>query len=221
MMIIILKKLIKRIAGRSAYVFLLNTKLGLKLHDSLHSKSPTSRDFLLQILPKFSNGAEIGVNEGDFSERILEIVRPKKLHLIDPWKFKNEELYRITPYGSEKIQSQEMMDARFESVVKRFKTEIKKGQVIINRNPSEEILSRFDDNYFHWVYVDGNHLYEFVKKDLDLCFKKLKKGGLITGDDYYEGGWCNGGVKKAVDEFINTGLVRVIQIKNSQYILQK
>ena len=220
-MVILLKKLIKRVTGRNGYVFLLNTKLGTKLHNSLHSESTTSRDFLLQTLPKFSIGTEIGVNEGDFSERILEIVRPKRLHLIDPWKFEKEELYRTTPYGSEKIKDQKMMDEKCKNVERRFKNEIKKGQVIINRGYSEEILSVFDDNYFDWVYVDGNHLYEFVKKDLDLCFKKLMTGGLITGDDYYEGGWCNGGVKKAVDELVNTGLVKLIQIKNNQFILQK
>jgi len=41
MMIILLKKLVKRIAGRQAYAYLLNTKLGLFLHDKLHSNSST------------------------------------------------------------------------------------------------------------------------------------------------------------------------------------
>ena len=74
---------------------------------------------------------------------------------------------------------------------------------------------------FRSVYIDGNHLYDFVKKDLNLCYSKVKPGGLITGDDYSEGGWSSGGVKRAVDEFINTGLVKLIQIKNKQFILQK
>ncbi|MDJ0634304.1 MAG: hypothetical protein QNJ34_14035 [Xenococcaceae cyanobacterium MO_188.B29] len=42
------------------------------------------RQFLLERLPKNSVGAEIGVHLGDFSEKILEIVKPNKLHLIDP-----------------------------------------------------------------------------------------------------------------------------------------
>lgn len=216
-MIILLKKLIKRIAGRQAYVYLLNTKLGLKLHDKLHSNSSTSRDFLLQTLPKFSIGAEIGVHKGYFSERILEIVQPKKLHLIDPWKFEDGEFYEV----GEKILDQKMMDIRFENVYKKFATEIKKGVVVINRSTSEEILPKFDDNYFDWIYIDGNHFYEFVKKDLDLYYMKIKNMGLITGDDYYDNGQQNGGVKRAVDEFINSGLVKPIQLKNNQFILQK
>ena len=44
-----------------------------------------SRDFLLEKMPKNSICAEIGVLRGDFSERILRIVKPKKLYLIDTW----------------------------------------------------------------------------------------------------------------------------------------
>ncbi len=217
MILSILKKLIKTIVGRQAYVYILNTKLGILLHDKLHFNSSTSRDFLLQTLPKFSIGIEIGVNEGNFSERILEIVQPEKLHLIDPWRFEDGEFYK----AGEKIQDQKMMDIRFENVHKKFTKEIKKGSVVINRSTSEEILPIFDDNYFDWIYIDGNHFYEFVKKDLNLCYMKIKHGGLITGDDYYEGGWSEGGVKKAVDEFVNTGKVQLVQLKNNQFILKK
>ena len=103
-----IKKVVKLIVGRKGYSFLLNTWVGQKIHDDLHANSTTSRDFILQIFPKFSVGVEIGVNDGDFSERILEIVRPKKLHLIDPWKFENDELYQDAPYGSAKVKDQNM-----------------------------------------------------------------------------------------------------------------
>lgn len=217
----LLKKFVKIIVGRNGYSFLLNTKLGNKLHDHFHSSSNTSRDFLLQALPKYSVGAEIGVNDGDFSERILEIVMPKKLYLIDPWHFESDEFYKITPYGSENVNGQNMMDKKYKYVQNKFNTEINKGKVIINRGFSEKILSEFDDEYFDWVYIDGNHLYDFVKKDLDLCLKKVKNSGFITGDDYYDGGWCDGEVKKAVDELIAAGLVKLICIKNNQFLLQK
>jgi len=217
MIINILKKIIKTFAGRQMYVYILNTKLGLFIHDKLHSNSSSSRDFVLQTFPKFSIGLEIGVNEGFFSERIIEIVQPKKLHLIDPWKFEDGEYYK----AGEKIQDQEMMDRRFENVCKKFTTEIKKNQILIERGTSEEILPKFNDNYFDWIYVDGNHTYDFVKKDLELCYLKIKNGGLITGDDYYDSEKFVDGVKKAVDEFINSGHVQLIQLKNNQFILKK
>jgi len=71
------------------------------------------------------------------------------------------------------------------------------------------------------IYIDGNHLYEFVKQDLELYYRTVKEGGLITGDDYGDGGWWQGGVKKAVDEFVAKGFVEAIEIKGGQFILKK
>ncbi|MDP3697256.1 MAG: class I SAM-dependent methyltransferase, partial [Candidatus Taylorbacteria bacterium] len=35
-----------------------------------------------------------------------------------------------------------------------------------------------------FVYIDGNHSYDYVKKDLELYWDKVKKGGALTGDDF-------------------------------------
>ncbi len=222
---ILLKKIIKKFAGRKTYSYLLNTSLGQKIHNNLHENSVTSRDFLLQSLPKNSIGLEIGVNNGDFSERILEIVRPKKLHLIDPWKFFDSNSYNNTPYGKESVSGQLEMDKKFENVKNLFSTEILNEQIIIHRGFSEEIIPIFEDDYFDWIYVDGNHLYDYVKKDLQLCYHKSKNNSMITGDDYYddlpENDWSEGGVKKAVDEFVNLKKLELIKIKNHQFITKK
>lgn len=216
-----IKRLIKSVIGRDGYAVLINTKIGSKLHDRLHSNSSTSRDFLLQLFPKFSVGVEIGVNDGDFSERILEIIRPKQLHLIDPWEFVDDPLYSEAPYGSRNVDGQNMMDEKYNSVKKRFAHLINKNHVVIHRCLSENIYNTFEDNYFDWIYVDGNHFYDFIKKDLTLYYSKVKTGGFIAGDDYYPDDLSGTGVKRAVDEFVNTGVVKLIQIKHNQFVLQK
>jgi methyltransferase family protein len=38
-------------------------------------------------------------------------------------------------------------------------------------------------HYFDWIYVDGDHQYEAVKKGLESYLPKVKPGGFITGDD--------------------------------------
>jgi len=117
------------------------------------------------------------------------------------------------------------MDKKFENVKNRFSTEILNEQIIIHRGFSEEIIPIFEDNYFDWIYVDGNHLYDYVKKDLQLCYDKSKNNSLITGDDYYddlpENDWSEGGVKKAVDEIVNLKKLELIKIKNHQFISKK
>ena len=62
--------------------------------------NPTDeRTFLLEALPHGSVGAEIGVHEGGFSRKILRVVDPAVLHLIDPWKHESAEEYSQSWYG--------------------------------------------------------------------------------------------------------------------------
>ena len=179
------------------------------------------RQFLLDMLPKGSVGAEIGVHLGDFSSELLGAVRPRELHLIDPWAHERASEYRDAWYGGMASGGQSEMDARHASVCKRFAREVSSGRVTIHRGYSAEVLGGFAPTYFDWVYIDGNHLYEFVKKDLDLAFAKTKPGGYVCGDDYTSGGWWQGGVKKAVDEFWQAHGLRPAHVQNQQFILRR
>ena len=49
---------------------------------------------------------------------------------------------------------------------------------------SEEAYKDFPDEYFDYVYIDGEHLYDFVKKDIELWYPKLKKNGIFAGHDF-------------------------------------
>ena len=179
------------------------------------------RAFLLRLLPAGSIGAEIGVYRGRFSEQILEVVRPRVLHLIDPWKHEEGEVYRKALFGGRSQGGQAGMDACLERVRSKFADEITAGRVVIHRGFSGDVVSRFPDQYFDWIYIDGNHLYEFVKQDLALAFRKTRIGGMICGDDYTDGGWWKGDVKKAVDEFIRERSVELLAIRNKQFALRR
>ena len=183
-----LKNLIKKIPG--------SVKLAQRLR--LIPDDMEERRFLLEVLPENSIGMEVGVHIGDFSNELLRALSPKELHLVDPWGHLTEEQYKNAWYGGQAKTGQEEMDERYSGVCRRFNTQIASGQVKIHRGYSSDMLGKFSDAYFDWVYIDGNHLYEFVKGDLELSLRKTKAGGYITGDDYGEGGWWEGGVKKAV-----------------------
>lgn len=179
-----------------------------------------SRDFLMKMMPKDSVGVEIGTWMGAFPQRFLEVNKPKKMYLIDPYK--HFEQFDRSCYGGNDMD-QKKMDDIYEFVANLFKKQIENGRIEILRNTSDNVVSQFEKDSLDWVYIDGNHSYDFVKQDLANYFPKIKSGGFITGDDYGVKGWWNNGVKKAVDEFVNQkkGKVRLVQIKNKQYIIKK
>ena len=45
-------------------------------------------------------------------------------------------------------------------------------------------LSAFSDKYFDFIYIDGWHAYEQVKKEIQVAITKIKDGGIIAGHDY-------------------------------------
>lgn len=179
------------------------------------------RDFLLRLLPPQGIGAEIGVWMGDFAHRLLQSVRPRQLHLIDPWRFEPMPEYAQAWYGGAWAKTQADMDRVHQYVVTRFADRIAAGAVQVHRQSSREAHRAFPDEFFDWVYIDGNHLYEFVKADLANFAPKVKPGGLLCGDDYGIAGWWQNGVQRAVDEFVQAGRCEFLGSKNGQFILRK
>lgn len=51
---------------------------------------------------------------------------------------------------------------------------------------SYKIAREFPDGYFDYVYVDGNHTYEYVLQDLIDFSAKLKPDGVLMGHDFCE-----------------------------------
>lgn len=131
---------------------------------------------------------EVGVWKGDTSEHILKR-NPSKLHLVDPWKATDRpnRMYHLT---------QDEMDKIHDRVVARFKNN---PEVIIHRKPSEEVL--FAENYFDWVFIDGQHRYDEVLFDLRRFLRCVKNGGWIIGDDYTWKDHDDKGIVQAVDDF--------------------
>lgn len=145
-----------------------------------------NRKEMLNRFDKHSTAAEIGVDEGKFSQLIHEIVNPGKFHLIDIW-------------GTDRFH-----DGKFESVKGYFSTEIESGQVQIHKKLSTEAASDFSVNYFDWIYIDTDHSYETTRDELRLYAPKVKQKGIIAGHDYIKGNWITGyryGVIEAVHEF--------------------
>ncbi len=156
-----------------------------------------TRTQIVRALPKGATGAEIGVWKGDFSARILAQARPKKLYLIDPWKVSDRPEHTAAWYGSARAPD---MDEVYGDVRARFDAEIKAGTVETLRAPSSDALSALPDAALDFAYVDGDHRYEVVRQDLELCVAKVRTGGLICVDDHILGRWWGDGVVRALNE---------------------
>jgi SAM-dependent methyltransferase len=182
------------------------------------------REFILRQMPRRGVVAEIGVDLGDFSEKILALNRPRVLHLIDPWTAESGEYRQRLPDGdAASVDSPRKLDtvARFALVRDRFSSDIDGGGVVLHRADSVTAGADFPDSLFDWVYIDGNHSYEFVRQDLELYWRKLKPGGYIVCDDYHHAGFWEDGVTRAVDEFVGSGKARRIFKRRSQFVMRK
>jgi hypothetical protein len=173
------------------------------------------RNKLLELFPKHLCWAEVGVYRGDFSQRIFDAANPSELHLIDNWRFDVED---HNPSGdsaehfsnfSGKIHWQHFGDdpnATQEQNYQHVKTRFAgAGNVKIIRANSVDGIAGLPDQHFDVMYVDANHQYEYVLRDMMEVRKKLKQGGIMLLNDFYEGpggAEQNLGVMSAVNTFV-------------------
>lgn len=170
------------------------------LFSKISNFTKDSRGYILIQLVKNSVIAEIGVWKGDFSSEILKNAKPKKLILVDPWQY-DQSIRGCAPQveGKEPL-SQKFFDVAKEDTYKKF-TGI--DEVTILETNSENASNKFQDNYFDYIYIDGEHSYNAVCQDLAYWYPKLKSNGTIFGDDFYWREKDNSfSVKKAYEEFI-------------------
>jgi Methyltransferase domain len=155
-----------------------------------------------QVLPHVLNlrgltgqGVEVGVCRGEFSDVILA-QWPGTLYLVDPWSPLDD--YKET-YDHEQ---------NYKECTERLSKY--QGRAVFVRQTSLDATQFFDDGSLDFVYLDANHEYESVLKDMEAWYPKVKKGGILAGDDYgampeqqidFGNGIHYFGVKRAVDEF--------------------
>lgn len=132
----------------------------------------------------FKEGAEIGVADGYFSQVLCENIPGLILHCIDPWS-----VYKENRRGGKQLQH----DDNYTSTLVRLSGY--DAELIMSK--SEDAVFNFEDNSLDFVYIDGNHDFDYVMQDIIIWSRKVKPGGIISGHDYYH--FRNSGVIEAVD----------------------
>jgi len=134
---------------------------------------------LIQIFGEkgLTEGAEIGVDRGRFSEFMFKFIPGLHLYCVDPWDLH----YRG--------------QSRYESSVARLDG----YNTTFIRKTSLEALNEIPDESLDFVYIDGDHTFDWAMTDIIWWSKKVKFGGVVAGHDYYR--FRNAGVVGAVDVY--------------------
>jgi hypothetical protein len=141
----------------------------------------SDRKLFLKTLPVGGVVAEVGVDKGEFSRYMIDTLRPSKIHLFD-----------IAP---ERVDPANLADA------------MRSGLAEFHVGDSSINLATFANEHFDLIYIDGDHSYGGVQKDILAAESKLKPGGLMVMNDYTA--WSPAsmskcGVAKAANEFANS-----------------
>jgi predicted O-methyltransferase YrrM len=130
----------------------------------------------------FVRGAEIGVAEGIYSEVLCQNIPNLKLLCVDLW----------SRYAKKGNSDQERCFAITQRRLAPYPVEY-------IRKPSMDALADVQDGSLDFVYIDADHRFDFVMRDVIEWSKKVRPGGIVAGHDYYH--FKKSGVVEAVDAY--------------------
>jgi hypothetical protein len=157
-------------------------------------------------------GAEVGVASGENLCYILnECSNIKKIHAIDPY----------LPYldGDRFVSSQEQekVKAISDIEIRKYGLENRVKRIYLN---STKAANEIENESLDFIYIDGDHSYEYAYNDMRLYYKKLKKGGIFAGHDY-----SLKGVNEALVQFTNENNIdfdnELIKLTNDSWFWYK
>lgn len=131
---------------------------------------------------RYKVGAEVGAATGVTTRFLLDnCARLRKLTIVDIWK----------PVDS----PQWNMDNMEEIFMKKFKND--SSRLLILKGLSWLMAQEIKDESLDFVFIDADHSFKCVKKDIIAWTPKIRKGGVLCGHDINLFG-----VHKAVNELL-------------------
>ena len=117
---------------------------------------------------------ELGTRFGDSTLSLCSNATIKRLVTIDPY-LRYEDYKKDGGWDS----------STDETYIKTKEKLSQFSNIEMIRDMSAEAVDNFEDNSIDFLFVDGNHEYDYVLEDLELYYPKVKSGGVICGDDYF------------------------------------
>ena len=183
-------------------------KLGMYELSGLYRMRPMIK-FIKEHYGNELTGVEIGTYEGYNAYCMMLNLPIKKLYLVDPYLF-YEEYYE---------DSYKMSQHSFDVIFKNARNLLKdyKNKVEFIRLLSHEAKNKIP-KALDFVYIDGNHAYEFVMQDIKDYYPKLRKGGVIGGHDF-DGNYI--GVVRAAIEFTDENNLELYTSEGDWWTVKK
>lgn len=153
----------------------------------------THRRNLWQLLAEVKgNAAEIGVASGLFALEIIEwSIAIPRVYLIDRWA-------QVKLQRGDAGFPQSWHDKNLRECQQRLSKAGVADRAVLLRGDSVEMARHIPNTTLRFVYVDADHSYEGVKRDIEAWHMKLVPGGIMAFHDYESAQY---GVKRAVTEF--------------------
>jgi predicted O-methyltransferase YrrM len=156
----------------------IKSKYGLRYHVPMPIVLPMDRERGLTDLFNslgFKVGAEIGTSKGRYAKWLLLKIKGLKLYCIDPWEVYDE----YVEYNNKETS------ATCQNFYEQAKERLKGMNVEFIRKRSMDAVKDFEDNSLDFVFIDGNHTFEYAIEDIAKWEKKVKVGGIVSGHDYW------------------------------------
>ena len=122
------------------------------------------------------SAVEVGTCWGHFAEFLAEHTTLDKIYCIDPYKVYSNEIY----CDALNRTTQQHLDEKFIKVKEKLS---KIDKIEMRRLNSEKASFAFTDETLMFVYIDANHQFSEVLKDLCFWWPKVAPTGIIAGDD--------------------------------------
>jgi len=120
---------------------------------------------------ELNEGCEVGVLEGLHAKSMLDANPNLHLHLVDCYYF-----YKEMPPQPRKLGMEDYLVQMRERLTGCNYTE----HIMF----SMEAINEFEDESLDFVYIDSNHQFDFVMRDIIEWNRKVRIGGIVAGHDY-------------------------------------
>ena len=146
---------------------------------------------------------EVGVWKGHSVSYLASKNPNKKVYAVDLF----DKTYRYAKAGKDLRNQVPYLYDIYNENLKRSNT---RDLIEDIQGYSWECADKFEDSSVDFVFIDADHSYDSVVKDINAWYPKVRSGGIFSGHDYlpYDQ-HDHPGVKKAVDEFCERNKIKV------------